>query len=661
MRVSLVFPPFHDEKPSMPPLGLLTLGTVLKDHGYPVQIMDFVLQCKTGQLIPDKSIYDRITEQILATRADVVGFSTQCVTYPSSINIAKRIKSRAPNTTVVFGGHNATFLDVETLENFAFLDYVVRGEGENTFLELLQILETSGDVGDIPGLTFRRGSKVIRNPNRHLHDDLDRLAVPDYSLIEPLQTYRDADGMGKTVALVEFGRGCVFACAFCSTTMLWNRMARTQSVPKFIEHIRYLKDDLGVESIYITYDLFTWNIDTVLEFCDAIEELGLEWRCRCRLDQVDRAVLQRMSDAGCVGLLYGFESGSPETLKFLRKRLNFSECYKTIETTAKLGIRPSVSFVMGFPEETREQLNMTLETALRCASIAEVKPFLHFVTVLPGTEIYDLYKDELTLDVVTSFSAGIEFDEGTRLAEDQELIVQYPGVFCSFYNLQPKHFPRQLLDDLSNYFAELAVLYHKTFFAFSTIANLGALDVFDYWRVNHRAPCENVSDSFFETVTELTDDLDQRDADLIQDVMELDHIIAGIRCLHPKGVPFEENSQQIDSNSIPSQNQYAVFKEFRFDISEVVQRLETASCKDLPYVPTGFVFSPRGKKVLLTRLSPFGEALYTLSDGQSTVAQISAEMSSLGEYKDEDRLNAACYTGFRKLLDDNAISIKALN
>ena len=193
MNITLVFPPFFlDSMYNLPPLGLVNLATALKGTPHRVNVVDFVLTIRQGSLGMGKAIYDHCADVILDQDPDIVGFSTQCTTYPPILQISKRIKERKPATRIVLGGHNASFLDCQTLEQFPFVDVVIRGEGEVTFKALMDAYEAGGDFTGIPGATGRRGTEIVQNEARELIPDLDLLPLPDYTFVPPFSASRDA-------------------------------------------------------------------------------------------------------------------------------------------------------------------------------------------------------------------------------------------------------------------------------------------------------------------------------------------------------------------------------------------------------------------------------------------------------------------------------------
>ncbi|HYE77780.1 MAG TPA: radical SAM protein, partial [bacterium] len=279
--------------------------------------------------------------------------------------------------------------------------------------------------------------------------------------------YQQLNRMSHRTALLDAGRGCPYKCVYCSENILWNYKARMRSVPKLIEELRWLKDEHGVDKFLAAYDLFTAKRSFVIEFCESLLDSGLDlgWHCICRLDGVDDKLLQLMSRAGCDSLCYGADSGSAETLKFIKKSIREDLVFPNILATKKAKIVPTLSFVIGFPEETPAELDKTLDLALRSGMLGDNNPLLQMVTVLAGTPLLKDYEDRLVKGFETYFSAGLGFNpDGSRLTEDQALIDGDPYTFSSFYNIDPLYLELDTLHCLQRNFPLLVFLFSKSLY-----------------------------------------------------------------------------------------------------------------------------------------------------------------------------------------------------
>ncbi|EPR41626.1 cobalamin B12-binding domain protein [Desulfovibrio sp. X2] len=476
MRMTLAFPPFHlGSLYNLPPLGIINLATVLRGRGHEAAVLDFVLDIRRGRLAPGPDMYRDCARSILDTEPDAAAFSAQCATYPALVRIARELKRLRPSLPVIVGGHNATFVDRETLAAVPEIDIVARGEGEETVCGLADALAGARGSREWPealtgvrGLTFRAADgAVVRTPERALLRDLDALPLPDYSVVQPLSAYREACGLSRSIAVLEVGRGCPHACVYCSESAFWRRRVRTFSPGRIVSEMRHLRDGHGADCFVLSFDQFTADREFVRAFCERVMEEGLHeetsWYCISRLDTVDDALLGLMREAGLESMCYGIDSGSARTLSFINKRIDPDLLQTRVAETTKHGIVPTLSFIVGFPDEERADVDATLLLALACAVQGNVSPLLQMPTVLAGTKLHRDYADRLAREVDTYFALGLEFDHGRRLAEDEALIASNPALFSSFYNLPCAGMELAELGRLSDAFPLLLNLYPRTF------------------------------------------------------------------------------------------------------------------------------------------------------------------------------------------------------
>lgn len=467
MKVSLVFPPFyHPALYNLPPLGLINLATLARQAGHEAQVVDQVLALREEALPLGSGLYEACAEQIAAGRPDVVAFGAQCTTYPPTLQIARQVRRLLPEVHLVVGGHNASFVARPTLESFPWLDAVVCGEGEQTFGEMLRVWEQGHNLADVAGVVWRSNNAIVENPQRALLEDLSTLPLPDYSLAPSLERYRRACGLSRSIAILEVGRGCPHRCVYCSEAALWQRRCRTFAVARLIEEMTRLRDEQGAECFLLAYDQFTADRRFVEDFCHRVIAAGLHrlgWYCISRLDTVDADLLRLMRAAGCESLCYGIDSGSARTLAFIRKQVAVDKLAERVQATTDAGLVPTLSFVIGFPEEERADIDATLMLALYTGMEGNSNPLLQIPTVLPGTELHERYGAQLVREVDSYFAQGIEFDAGHRLAEDEALIDSDPLLFSSFYNLHCRGLRLSELERLAAEFPLIINLYPKTF------------------------------------------------------------------------------------------------------------------------------------------------------------------------------------------------------
>ena len=368
---------------------------------------------------------EEICNRIFAHNPQIVSFYCRGNEYHILIDLARRIK-KLSNITIVFGGPQAELVAEETLNHFPCVDYICCGEGENTIVPLLNmILHNNKEVAKltIPGLVYRNENGTIRKnnlpdllPDNYTHNDLYYNLVPENVI-----------RISRSVT-IDAGRGCPFSCTFCSTKTFWKQKYRLRDLANTIYEIEYVVKHFGNKLFSFSHDLFTVNKNRVSDFCDKLKDSGIniKWTCSARIDCIDEELIKKMSSVGLVGIYYGIESGSERMQKIINKNLSIQRCKEIIKFSVQNKVAVTASFIYGFPEETFDDLNKTLEFIHQLLLTgADVQ--LHYLTFEKGSKLYENYKHELSFSCLAQHNIF-----GVKELSDE--IRKNPEIFSTFWN-----------------------------------------------------------------------------------------------------------------------------------------------------------------------------------------------------------------------------------
>jgi radical SAM superfamily enzyme YgiQ (UPF0313 family) len=312
-------------------------------------------------------------------KADIVGLSSITSTAPRAFQLAKRFRSMG--IPVVMGGPHSTFLPEESLK---YADYVVRGEGEETIVELIEHLESGISLDDIKGLSYRKGDAFIHNPARPLIQDLDSAPIPDFDVVHNWQK--------RTTIPIATSRGCPFGCKFCSVIQMFGRKYRFKSIERVIEEIKEVASRKA--HIFFVDDNFAANKERTKALLKRLiaENIRIEWSAQVRTDVArDAELVDLMAQTGCFTAFIGFESINPRTLSLYNKQQKLDDIIECIKILKKASINMHGMFVFGGDTDDIETIRNTQKFAKRL-DINSVQ-FL-MLTPLPGTPVFDDLKQQ---------------------------------------------------------------------------------------------------------------------------------------------------------------------------------------------------------------------------------------------------------------------------
>ncbi len=378
MKTVLINPPQNTKYPQ-PPLGLASIAAVLEAENYQVEILD------ANALPLSKSETAREIGNV-----DITGITAMTPFINSAIKVAREIKKEKPGSTVIVGGAHVTVLPEETLINVPEIDIIVRGEGEETVVELYNALKSGISLQNVRGITYRDNGRVISTPIRPPIADLDSLPFPAYHLL-PLLRYKLHPPHGRKLPFMAMltSRGCPYNCIFCSKP-IFGRKVRSQSPQRIASEVEYLAEKFKVKEIAFYDDIFTLDKKRIAKLAEEFKQrnLSLPWTCETRVDLVTEELLKAMKEAGCYIIAYGIESGNQTILDNLRKKITIAQVTKAIKMTHDVGIQSIGYFMLGSPGETPATIRQTIDFAnylpLDFAQFSVTIPF-------PGTDLYNLY------------------------------------------------------------------------------------------------------------------------------------------------------------------------------------------------------------------------------------------------------------------------------
>jgi radical SAM superfamily enzyme YgiQ (UPF0313 family) len=373
MRVLLINPFYPISETPSPPLGLAYLGAALEQAGVRVKILDYVVY-------PYRR--DALESVLKEFKPHVAGATAVTMTFDHAAEVLKNVKTIAPHVLTVMGGPHVTFCARQTLETFPELDVVVRGEGEETFVDLINAVAGAQHLDTVNGITYRIGTQINTTPKRKLIQNLDSLPIPARHLL-PLGRYRT---LGLPISMTT-SRGCPYKCIFCVGRKMVGARVRYHSADRVAAELQCLAD-LKFHQINIADDLFTANQNHCFEVCEEILKRNLEinWTSFARVDTISEKLLARMKAAGCTAVSFGIESANPAILNTIKKGITVQQIRNAVRICRRVGISPYASFILGLPGETPETIKETADFAANLQQEGLAYGF-HILAPFPGTEV----------------------------------------------------------------------------------------------------------------------------------------------------------------------------------------------------------------------------------------------------------------------------------
>ena len=371
---------------SMPPLGIMYIGTYLKKNNYTVKIIDLAVEN-----LDENQFFQAIEE----CNPSIIGMSTYNEAWNVQKILCRRIKQKYPNIIIAAGGAFATFCYEQVL-NESMTDFVLRGEGEYVFCQLCDcLLRGKLKKENIKGLCYKnKEGSVIANANVERIKNLDQLPFPDRSLIK-----KEKYVLPYTIST---SRGCPGQCIFCSSKSFWGKSVIMRSAENVYKEVMDIYEKYGANIFYITDDTFTASKKRCLEFCEMLRQSGISfvWGCESRADVINEEFIRILYESGCHKIQFGMESADNEILQRIKKHVTIEQIENAVMCAAKYNMHIQVSYIVGHAFDTEETVKKTISFAKHLSDDYGARVVCSVNTPFPGTEQYEKRK-ELGIEIKT--------------------------------------------------------------------------------------------------------------------------------------------------------------------------------------------------------------------------------------------------------------------
>lgn len=375
MKIGLIFPN-KDRRYKTIHLGLAYLAAYAREEH---DDLDF-------QVLDTRVAKAKETKKFFSTSFDLIGMTVFSPVYFEVINIFDRIRKTNANTPICLGGPYVTTIKEEIFRKTP-ADYVIYGEGEVTFSELIYYLKGTRQLNAIKGLMYRNKGSIITNEAREKIKNINTLPLPAYDIF-PMERYP----LHRMIT----SRGCPYACAWCNSSSLWDQTYRTTSAEKMVDEVEFLIKTYGKKIFVFGDNSFNVDLKRVEAFCDLLihKRINILWSASLRADLMTQEIADNMKKAGCYNASIGIESANNDILKKMGKGTTIEKITEGIQMLKKAGIEVMAQYVIGNPHETLD----TIKESVAYARHSDCD-YTNFYTVLPfkGTPQWDYVEKHGTL------------------------------------------------------------------------------------------------------------------------------------------------------------------------------------------------------------------------------------------------------------------------
>ncbi|MGA7410068.1 MAG: radical SAM protein, partial [Bryobacteraceae bacterium] len=645
-----------------PKLGVLALASAQERAGMRARVFDlddayaaYLTDDRNGGL---EGFPAWVGGKIVSSGARLFGFSSICSSYPVTIRIAEIVKRQAHGCTILLGGPQASVTDMATLSAFPFVDFILRGEADLSLPAFVKQWSGERRFSEVAGLTWRSPFGPQRNSDAPVIANLDDLPLPAFHLCPNVRE--------SPYAFLELGRGCPFACTFCSTNDFFRRKFRVKSPRQVLAEMRQVASEYGFLTFNLVHDMFTVDRRKVVAFCDALIEAGegFRWSCSARTDCIDRDLLERMARAGCISVFFGVETGSPRMQRIIDKNLDLAEARVAVETAERLGMETTVSLITGFPEESEDDMRETVGVFMHSLSHAHSLPQLNILAPLSGTPIHQQYKDQIVLG---DLSSQLSYPGRSQSDADRALVRDHPEIFPNFYLLPTPGLDRAMLQELAEF---LPMCRRKVRWLLVALHQRCSdiLQFFHAWRQHRIALHPDMGGgslrlyyvrdtSKHELVAFLRERLAEFDNAAVEALVTYQEVLSRAVDCAPAQPAGPAVSGRVRGSSLPVRASGLHVIELNFDIQNVVDSLKgNAPLSSTPIRKYYRTASVPPEDVCLLEVTPLVGRSLLLCDGTRTVEDFEAQAALLFECREDLRRYAARRL-LKQLRDEGLIEI----
>ncbi len=416
MNILLIYPPNQNQAvysknftrmkgcdtAAYPPLGLMYLQGMIKKYrpSDNIKLIDLSSSHKSFDL----SAY------IKTFNPSVVGLTAYTLCFYDCLSICKQIKKVNPEIKIVLGGPHVNLFPEETLLHDE-IDFLIDGDGEFPFLQLIESIEGDRDLSLVESLWFRdKQGNITKNRAGSQLPSLDSIPFPCRDDIDN-SLYFNPFFKKRNLSTISSSRGCPFKCTFCDVT---DKIFRSRSISNIVDEIEMLAKQYNIDNFFFVDDLFNITPQRIIEFCDELckRHLTINWIFRGRIDQVSEEMLGKCRQSGCIHIIFGVEDFSDRGLRLIKKRITLSQTIQTIKSVKKNNIKTTANFIIGFPHHKTRKDIMSLNNLLKIMPVDNIQ--ISILIPFPGSE---LFQDGIRKNILDNSTWSDYVKEPTKIFE----------------------------------------------------------------------------------------------------------------------------------------------------------------------------------------------------------------------------------------------------